>query len=168
MKVRYLAYGSNLHPLRLRERVPSARLLGTARVTGWSLSFTKRGQDGSGKCTISESNDSVSCAIYEMTRADKTKLDDIEGVGRGYLEHVLCVPDFGDCATYVAEAGWVDESLLPFCWYRDLVVAGAVLHGFDERYLAHIGLQEIRVDADSARRAQNERLLRRLNGHEGS
>lgn len=165
MAIRYLAYGSNLHPLRLRERVPSARLLGTTGVTGWSLLFAKRGQDGSGKCTISAGNESVYCAIYEMTREDKERLDDIEGVGKGYRQHVLNVPYFGDCATYVAERAWVDESLLPFCWYRDLVVAGALLHGFERRYLARIRLLETRADPDPTRRARNERLVQRLHGH---
>ena len=36
----YAAYGSNLHPVRLRERVPSAELLGTGVLEGRELRFT--------------------------------------------------------------------------------------------------------------------------------
>ena len=46
----YFAYGSNLHPERLRERVPSAESLGVARLEAHVLRFHKRGRDGSGKC----------------------------------------------------------------------------------------------------------------------
>jgi hypothetical protein len=34
--VLYAAYGSNLHPLRLAARAPSAALLGTCALPGWS------------------------------------------------------------------------------------------------------------------------------------
>ena len=86
MGIRYLAYGSNLHPRRLRERTPSARLIGTAEIPGWHLSFTKRGRDGSGKCTISNGGDGVHCAIYEMSRQDKKELDaiDVYATDRSY------------------------------------------------------------------------------------
>ena len=162
MAVRYLAYGSNLHPLRLKERAPSAELIGTASVSGFSLVFSKRGQDGSGKCTITACGGAFHGAIYEMSRADKARLDSIEGVGRGYERHMLSLPDFGDCATYVAESAWIDDSLRPFCWYRDLVLAGALVHGFGETYLDRIRLLQTESDGDEVRREQNERLVERL------
>ena len=162
MAVRYLAYGSNLHPLRLRERVASARLIGTATVSGYGLAFTKRGQDGSGKCTILAGGDVVHGAVYEISREDKATLDSIEGVGRGYERFELSVPDFGDCATYIADAAWIDDALLPFCWYRDLVLAGASVHGFGEPYLERIRLLRTEADADAPRRERNERLVERL------
>ena len=49
----YLAYGSNLHPVRLTERVPSARFLGLTSLFGYQLRFHKRHEpDGSGKCNM--------------------------------------------------------------------------------------------------------------------
>ena len=63
----YAAYGSNLHPGRLRKRVPSADLVGCAKIEGWSLNFNKRGKDGSGKCSIGVSRNSfVYVAVYDM------------------------------------------------------------------------------------------------------
>ncbi len=162
MTIRYFAYGSNLHPLRLRERVASARLIGTATVAGFTLAFSKRGQDGSGKCTLAIGSDVVHGAIFEMTRSDKAELDAIEGVGRGYERFELFAPGFGDCATYRAEAAWIDASLLPFCWYRDLVLAGAIEHGFGESYLECIRRLRTERDADVTRREHNERLVQRL------
>jgi hypothetical protein len=43
-RIHYFAYGSNLHPLRLQERVPSAALLGWTHLHGWELRFDKRGR----------------------------------------------------------------------------------------------------------------------------
>lgn len=155
----YAAYGSNLHPLRLERRTPSATLLGTARIDGWALTFDKRGQDGSGKCTIREGGDGIYCAVYDVSRADKRKLDRIEGIGKGYVRAVLEVPGFGDCATYFAEHGCRDKTLLPFSWYRDLVLNGAKALGFDAAYVARIGAVTARTDPDSRRHERNALLV---------
>ena len=61
-----------------------------------------------------------------MRPSDKARLDAIEGVGKGYVPSILAVPGYGLCATYVAETGYLDAALPPFCWYRDLVLVGAM------------------------------------------
>ena len=96
----YAAYGSNLHPVRLINRTPTARLLGTARLPDWSMQFCKRSKDASGKCTLVPGSDGVHAAIFELSAADKQVLDDIEGVGKGYSEISLHVPGYGDCFSY--------------------------------------------------------------------
>jgi hypothetical protein len=160
----YAAYGSNLHPQRLRQRTPSAALLGTAMIDGWSLHFDKRGQDGSGKCTIRRDGGSLYCAIYDICPTDKTRLDTIEGVGKGYARSILPVPGYGLCATYVAETRYLDASLLPFCWYRDLVLLGAMAHGFDAGYLARIASVRTQTDPDADRYRLNRRLADTIAG----
>ena len=90
----YAAYGSNLHPRRLLERTPSAQLLGSRCVPGWSLKFHKRSKDNSAKCNATPQSAGLYVAIYEISDADKAKLDGIEGVGYGYCEGVMSVPDF--------------------------------------------------------------------------
>ena len=49
--VYYLAYGSNLHPLRLQARL-NCELIARISIPNRQLVFSKRGQDGSGKCTL--------------------------------------------------------------------------------------------------------------------
>ena len=154
----YAAYGSNLHPLRLGRRTPSATLLGTATIAGWELYFDKRGQDGSGTCTIRATGGSLCCAIYDICPADKAKLDAIEGVGKGYARSTLRVPGFGLCATYVADKGYRDASILPFCWYKDLVLNGALALGFESDYVGRIAAVAARTDPDRRRLARNRRL----------
>lgn len=50
----YFAYGSNLHPYRLIQRVPNARLVATTRLDGYGVSFSKRSHDGSSKCNLAK------------------------------------------------------------------------------------------------------------------
>ena len=162
--LRYAAYGSNLHPLRIQRRVASARLIGTAEVTGIALRFHKRGwRDGSGKCNLVVCEASVAhIAVYEIADDDMPRLDAIEGAGRGYHREEIVVADFGRCATYLADPAHIDERLNPFCWYRDLVLAGARLHEFPERYRDQIRAVETRRDLDDARRLEHARLLEEI------
>ena len=92
--VLYAAYGSNLHPLRLRQRTPSARLLGWACVAGWSLEFHKRSVDESAKCNIVARGHGTFVAVYELSGHDKEILDGIKGIGRGYDLSYIDVPGF--------------------------------------------------------------------------
>lgn len=155
----YAAYGSNLHPLRLRERIASARLLTTAFLPGWALMFHKRSKDGSGKCNIRQGGDGVHLAVFDISRADKSVLDRIEGVGMGYLRHDVDVPGVGRCATYVAQASHVDDSLLPYDWYRELVLLGARAHAFPPRYVDGIAAVRSQPDPERRRDALNRRTI---------
>ena len=151
----YAAYGSNLHPLRLERRHISARLIGTGRLDGHGLRFHKRGRDASGKCNILDPGDEVYLAIYEMTVADKRRLDGIEGVGGGYTSESLRVAGFGECFTYVAEQTHIDNALAPFDWYREMVIAGCRYHDFPSDYVERIRAVDTIEDGDTERNGEN-------------
>lgn len=87
----YAAYGSNLHPLRLRERVASARLIGTHFLADWSLRFHKRSRDKSAKCNIDAGGSGIYVAVSDISVADMRTLDGIEGLGSGYSEAIDAV-----------------------------------------------------------------------------
>lgn len=150
----YAAYGSNLHPVRLTQRIASAALVTTALLPEWSLRFHKRSKDDSGKCNIVGGGDGVHVAVYEVNTEDKLTLDRIEGVGFGYAEALLQVPGVGECHTYVAEESHVDEELLPYDWYRAMVLGGARFHGFPRDYLQVIESIGVWPDPDAERRAR--------------
>lgn len=158
----YAAYGSNLHPARLAERLPAARLIGTAHLPNWSLRFHKRSKDESGKCSILPGNDGVYVAIFDISAADKRLLDGIEGLGSGYAGTVLSVPPFGDCASYIAEESHVDDTLRPYDWYKALVLAGAKFHGFPEDYLARIESMQAIRDPDAQRGTEQWALVKSI------
>jgi len=151
----YAAYGSNLHPLRLTERISSAQLVTTSFLPDWSLHFHKRSKDGSGKCNILSGGDGIHIAIFDISTEDKLALDKIEGLGLGYSQTQLDVPGIGGCASYVAEQSHIDNSLDPYDWYRELVLLGAQAHGFPEDYLNRIRSLQARKDPDPNRSIEN-------------
>ena len=163
-KIRYAAYGSNLHPLRLRKRISSARLITTSLLSDWSLYFHKRGDDRSAKCNILAGGGGVHCAIYEISTKDKLILDKIEGVGFGYSETTLTIPKVGDCFAYVAEDTHIDDSLLPYDWYHELVKIGARLHRFPADYLKHIESKQALNDPDPNRSAEKWKTVEMIRG----
>lgn len=158
----YAAYGSNLHPVRLQERVPSAELLGKGVVSGRELRFHKRSfVDGSGKCDIVPGDGLVHVAVYDVPEDEKPLLDGFEGLGNGYRVEIVDVPGFSPCFTYVAMDAYVDPTLRPFAWYRALVLVGCAHLGFPNDYAVAVAAVETTRDPDAARRAANMDLVRR-------
>ena len=155
MTRRYAAYGSNLHPVRLKLRTPSARLLGTSFHPDYSLRFHKQSLDGSAKCGIFEGSTGVHFAVYELTENDKKTLDAIEGVGKGYDLVHIDIPGFGECFTYLPSKTHVRPDLVPYDWYRDIVLLGCELHGFPDDYCNTIRNVATTTDPNDERRRLN-------------
>ena len=151
----YAAYGSNLHPQRLRERIRSATLRGTGFLRNYTLQFHKRGQDQSAKCGSTDCGQGLHVAVYEVDAADKKVLDTIEGVGKGYDIDEISVPGFGKCFTYVASHTHIDELLEPFDWYREMVLLGCLRHAFPAPYCERIAAIPVIEDPDPVRRDRN-------------
>ena len=160
--MKYAAYGSNLHPLRLSERIASAQLVATVFLPDWSLKFHKRSKDQSGKCSIRSGGDGVHLAVFEISRADKITLDKIEGLGSGYAEIAVCIPDFGRCVSYAATESHIDESLRPYDWYKELVLSGARFHGFPDDYVDQIESVPAIDDPDPVRRLREWKTVERV------
>ena len=161
-KLRYAAYGSNLHPRRLRERIQHASLVGTSFLEQHTLQFHKRGQDQSAKCSFSSCGRGMHVAVYEMNDSDKQVLDHIEGVGRGYDVANLHVPGIGECFTYIASRTHIDDLLHPFDWYREMVLLGCRRHAFPDAYCDSIAAIPTVADPDQDRRAKNWRIVELL------
>ncbi len=157
--MRYAAYGSNLHPLRLQQRTPSARLLGTAYSPDYSLRFQKWSLDGSGKCGIFKGSTGVHFAVYDFSDEDKAVLDEIEGVGRGYEVETIELPEFGECITYVPARTHVRHELAPYDWYHEIVILGCETHGFPHEYTERLRGEATTEDPDADRREANWQLI---------
>jgi hypothetical protein len=138
----YFAYGSNMSTARLRKRMPSCKPLGIATLPGYALRFHKRSTDKSGKCNAfaSGNDNSVIGVLFSFDPAERAKLDEAEGVGSGY-EHamVTVINDKGrrrKVLTYLAAPDYIDDSLKPYGWYKDFVLAGGREHGLPPEYIA--------------------------------
>lgn len=166
--VHYLAYGSNLHPLRLAVRVPSARVVGVVEMPGYLLAFHKRSVDGSGKCLIyteQGEHNKMYGVLYEFDAREKGHLDALEGRGKGYCEQLVQFPLNGKTYTpyiYVAQSTHIDPALVPYHWYKHLVLAGARYHDLPAEYIAAIEATPSKPDPDATRTQDNEHLLRRM------
>jgi len=164
----YFAYGSNLHPIRLTERTPSARLLGVTTLTHHRLVFHKRSHDGSGKCDLLKTgavSDVVHGALYALDPAHKYALDRYEGKGLGYVEGRIRVQQGGreySCFTYLAHPSHIVEGIRPYHWYKQLVVLGARYLAFPGSYVSAIEAVASMEDPDESRRLERAVLIKQI------
>lgn len=156
----YFAYGSNMSLARLSARIPSVRRIGVGSLAGYTIVFHKAAEsDGSAKCDAFFTGDpsqEVLGVVYEMDPKDKNRLDIIEGVGYGYENRCVTVGlrDGSAVTAWVYCATSIDTSLLPFDWYREHVVRGAIENGLPENYISRIRAVETMRDPDAERAAR--------------
>ncbi|GAB2538722.1 gamma-glutamylcyclotransferase family protein [Rhodanobacter koreensis] len=167
LKQYYLAYGSNLHPYRLEARTPSAKAVALIKLAGQRLTFHKQSKDGSGKCNLIEDKVSVAYGVlYEIDSSEMPALHASEGPG--YIQQQVKVVLDGQvrmAIVYIAAPGSIGHDLLPYDWYRDLVVLGADFYSFPVDYLAELrGISSL-IDPDNHRAQSNQGLISRMQQH---
>jgi len=161
----YLAYGSNLHPLRIASRLGEIERLGAVALPGWRLALHKRGEDGSGKGNL------VACAnsqawgvVYRLDAGMKARLDEFEGDGYDCVTVQVSLaqpqPQTLDCFAYLAMPDWIDDRLLPHDWYAELIEHGARHAGVPAVYLDWIARHPRNPDAAGQQR--HAQLLQQL------
>ena len=165
----YFAYGSNmlLSRIRQQDRAPSARVVTTATLPGHMLMFHKRASDGSAKCDVvpSEGADrAVYGVIFAIPENERLSLDRAEGLGNGYHTKQVSVVGAKETLSafsYAADPGHIAPSLLPYIWYKELVLAGARQHALPESYIGEIEKVAAIADPDRTREMRARELLRR-------
>ncbi|WBU55757.1 gamma-glutamylcyclotransferase family protein [Paracoccus sediminicola] len=164
----YFAYGSNMLHARLAARCPSADAIGRAEAPGFGIAFDKIGQDGSGKATLrQDSTEAAQGVLYEITPAEIALLDKIEGVGRGYDRAEVAVRSQHAeimAFSYIAAPAFRQQGLLPFAWYRGLVLAGALENDLPEAWVSKLAAQPYTEDPEPhrPRRIEAQHLLAAL------
>ena len=102
--------------------------------------------------------------LSQIKAQTQSALDSIEGVGVGYSETTLTIPNVGDCLSYVAEDTHIDDSLSPYDWYHELVMLGARTHSFPNGYLKQIELEQSFNDPDQKRSAEKWNTVEMIRG----
>ncbi len=131
----YFAYGSNMNPDRIRERIPQARLVGTASILGWRLK--ERLYADIERCP----NGRVCGVLYLLTQTEILNLDVYEGYPRTYgcveLDAIIDPEHKVSAFTYVmtAAARREREGLKYPEAYRLICSAGAQWHGIRDEFL---------------------------------
>ncbi len=166
----YLAYGSNLHPLRLLERIPSCEFIETKALEGYQLHFHKHSTtDGSGKCNMvltQNPNDLTQVAIYRMDTQHKSLLDEFEGEGYEVTSAPLSVLGVEqEVFWYQATQNYINDDLAPYSWYKQIVLLGATHHQFPSAYLTAIEQVTAIPDPDPGRLSTHEDLILRIQNY---
>jgi gamma-glutamylcyclotransferase (GGCT)/AIG2-like uncharacterized protein YtfP len=91
--VLYAAYGSNLDPAQMSARCPHSPLRWTGWIPGWRLTFGGDGFDGALPTLVEAAEDQqaeahVFVAVYDVTEADETTLDQWESADQGLYSKV--------------------------------------------------------------------------------
>lgn len=159
--MQYFAYGSNMLTRRLTARVSSSEALGKAFLPAYQLLWHKAGRDGSAKCgtaTGQSPANGVWGVAFTIRSEQKHLLDRAEDLGKGYRQQEVTIQLDGQkvsAFTYVALK--TDPDRIPFHWYKQLVVQGAIEHGLPEQYLFQLKQQPSRPDPNEKRKAKNHR-----------
>ena len=161
----YFAYGSNMLTRRLCApgRAPSATMQATGYITGHRLTFDKLGKDGSGKCDALRTGKQlhrVYGVVYEIAHADRAALDEAESLGVGYdAARVQVITHDGRITALTYIARLKQAQLVPFRWYRDLLIAGATEHRLPPDYIQNLRAIPAIDDHDDQRHATHQKLL---------
>ncbi len=162
----YFCYGSNLHPVRLQERIPSAQLITTSAIQGYRVLFHKLSDDQSTKCNLFHTGyeqDQAYGAIYTMDATHKPVLDEYEGEGYACCDiSVTTGQQEFHCFTYIAQDTHITTDILPYHWYKELVLLGARYLNFPEQYIQHLDTSTTMPDPNAQRHQDRMALIARM------
>jgi gamma-glutamylcyclotransferase (GGCT)/AIG2-like uncharacterized protein YtfP len=130
----YFAFGSNLRGARLRERAPSARSLGAARLEGFRLCLDKPARDGSGKLNLTR--DAAAAVWGVVFQIEGSELAMLDGFEPGYRQISVSVHLRGgllEAQTYLCDQRTPGLRAQP--WYRALILAGANEHALPAEWI---------------------------------
>lgn len=149
-------YGANLFESRLEQDLTSAKKVSAAELPFYKLSFTKneKGILRANMISTYKYSDKVWGVIYEIRKDEKQKLDKLEGDGFDLIK--VKVDDFEDKVfTYISSGqDELEESILPYDWYKEYLVKGAEENEFPEEYLNELRGLDTAQDPDEERSAK--------------
>lgn len=160
------SYGSNMNLKRLILRVPSAVKASNAFLPGYKLVCNKVSKDGSTKANIIKTNISgelVWGVLFNIDNKEKPLLDKAEGLGLGYNEDTLTFLDqlsnSYSAQVYIADSKATDNNLLPYDWYKEFIVTGAIQNQLPADYISQLQSIPCTSDPDEKRRIKNYSIL---------
>lgn len=161
--MKYFAYGSNMLAQRLVARVKADNPTPYA-LESHRLRFHKRSADCSGKCNLiftGQSTDVVHGVLWDVPEKEIKELDKHEGVGFGYDRKTFrFLIDGNECdvLVYIASPDYVDDALVPYKWYFDLVLAGVEQNRLPRDYRSALSAMPFTRDPKQDRETRLEAL----------
>lgn len=167
--MKYFAYGEMMFSARLHKVVPQATCLGVAKIMGYKLYFHSRGHDDpSGKCNIIPVKDpdcEVYGVLYEINESERHLLDKDQSLGCGTQSITIKVfPNLSTSSgvfayTYIAHKDNIFEDLVPYHWYKEMVLSGAREHQLPSEYIHHLEQYAVTYDPNVQRANRQKRYL---------
>lgn len=141
--MKYFAYGSNMSIHRIQQRIINSKFIGVYSLKGYDLRFHKVGQDSSAKCDAFNTNTDFDCVegvVFEINHDDISSLDKIEGVANGYekIDVNVIGANNENILAFMYAATNINESLLPYDWYKKNILEGAKSAGLSPSYIKKI------------------------------
>lgn len=169
--MKYFAYGEKMFSPNLLKDIPHAQTVGVAKLIGYKLFFHNRGQDDfSGKCNIlpvKDPSQEVFGVLYDITQEEQYILDkEVLGTNQVInlqvhpLHSSTTAPEFA--FTYVAHKENVFEDLVPFHWYKEMVILGAREHQLPDDYIHMLEQMASTHDPNPQRAMKQKRYLDEL------
>ncbi len=144
-EILYFAYGSNLDPERMKQRIGRIPTSQRARLPNYRLAFNKRASGDAGVYAniVQETDREDWGVIYRCTHEEMDVLDKCEGVASGhYRRHYVSVEledgEIVNAITYVAGDAYICKEGSPSQEYLRHIVTGAQQHGLLEEYIKSI------------------------------
>jgi len=161
--MKYFAYGSNMFSSRLKKRVPSCKFCEVGILKGYVLKFNKKSVDGSGKANVipsqNEENEVIG-VVYDFDPNEQILLDGAEGGGYSDTQiQVITLQGVVNVYMYIAHPNFIDDSLIPYIWYKNFVVEGAKEHTLPDSYIKTIMEFPAKPDPDKNREKKNLEIL---------
>jgi gamma-glutamylcyclotransferase len=160
------AYGSNMNLNRLTKRVPSAVKVSNVFLPRYKLVCNKISNDGSAKANIIKTDvpaEVVWGVLFSIDSYEKALLDKAEGLGKGYNDDTLTFFDEANdsyaAQAYLADSKSIDNNLLPYDWYKEFIVTGAVQNKLPAGYISQLQSITCIRDPYEERRIKNYSIL---------
>jgi hypothetical protein len=164
-QVNYFAYGSNLHPYRLKARISLTDQFHIAKLEGATLTFNKPADDGSAKANIrfTDNTDSIVYGVlYELPKDAWGEIRKLEVEKFGYKDiniEVITNSEKIAARTFFYDGVYCTHKVKPYTWYLNLILAGAKYHKFPKAYIKAIEDNITIVDINESRTKKTNRLL---------
>ncbi len=128
----YFAYGSNMNPQRIKERISRLPYKESASLPGYKLCFNKQAhkKPGIGYANVVQADgEAVYGILYQVTEDELLQIDRHEGVRTGHYSRAKVAVLIHDgkeviAVTYVACPNRISDGLLPERCYLDHFLAG--------------------------------------------
>lgn len=134
----YFAYGSNMDQDQMKERCPSAVLIGTATLADYHLVFTIFSPKRQCGCAdiVQSSDDTVYGLLYRLTDADMEAMDTFEGVPLHHYRRITVRVGgpSGEVDAYSYDVIDKQKDLHPSVHYLGLLQSAATRFAFPVSY----------------------------------